>query len=157
PPGGRQPRPRRPLHRLRRHPRGAGEGDRREVRLVPGRGRRQGAAAHQRQEPRAALQGRVGGGPGEVLPADADQGVPRPDHAGLRGDRTLSRRERWLGAGLCAPALMVLGAVFLWPLAVSVLASLTRDGALTLAHYETVWRLYRGDVLYTIGVAAAGT
>ena len=51
----------------------------------------------------------------------------------------------------------MLGAVFVWPLTTSVHASLTRDGALTLAHYATVWRLYRGDVLYTIGVAAAGT
>jgi putative spermidine/putrescine transport system permease protein len=51
----------------------------------------------------------------------------------------------------------VLAAVFVWPLVASVLASVTRDGALTLAHYETVWRLYRGDVLYTVGVAAAGT
>ena len=51
----------------------------------------------------------------------------------------------------------MLGAVFLWPLGASVLASLTHDGALTLAHYETVWRLYTRDVLYTIGVAAAGT
>jgi ABC-type Fe3+ transport system permease subunit len=51
----------------------------------------------------------------------------------------------------------VLGAVFLWPLGRSVLASVTRDGAFTLAHYETVRRLYAGDVLYTIAVAAAGT
>jgi putative spermidine/putrescine transport system permease protein len=51
----------------------------------------------------------------------------------------------------------VLGAVFLWPLGASVVASFTRDGALTLAHYETVWRLYTRDVLYTVGVAAAGT
>src|SRR6185503_8300541 len=37
------------------------------------------------------------------------------------------------------------------------LASFTRDGAFTLTHYETVWRLYTRDVLYTVGVAAAGT
>jgi putative spermidine/putrescine transport system permease protein len=52
---------------------------------------------------------------------------------------------------------VVLGAVFLWPLGASVLASFTRDGAFTLAHYETVGRLYTRDVLYTVGVAAAGT
>jgi len=51
----------------------------------------------------------------------------------------------------------VLGAVFVWPLGASVVASITRDGALTLVHYETVWRLYTRDVLYTVGVAAAGT
>ena len=43
----------------------------------------------------------------------------------------------------------MLAAVFLWPLGASVVASLTRDGAFTLAHYETVWRLYTRDVLYT--------
>jgi putative spermidine/putrescine transport system permease protein len=51
----------------------------------------------------------------------------------------------------------VLGAVFLWPLGASVAASFARDGAFTLAHYQTVWRLYARDVVYTIGVAAAGT
>ncbi len=58
---------------------------------------------------------------------------------------------------LCAPALGVLGLAFLWPLLASVAASFVRDGAPTLANYGTVWRLYRGDVLYTLGVAAAGT
>jgi len=62
-----------------------------------------------------------------------------------------------LWGALCAPALAVLAAVFLWPLGASVVASFTRDGSLSLAHYETVWRLYTRDVLYTIGVAAAGT
>ncbi len=58
---------------------------------------------------------------------------------------------------LCAPPLAVLGFVFIWPLGTSVVASFTRDGHWTLANYETVWRLYTRDVLYTIGVAAAGT
>ena len=65
--------------------------------------------------------------------------------------------ERLLWGALCAPPLAVLAAVFLWPLAASVAASVSRDGALSLANYETVWRLYTRDVLYTIGVAAAGT
>jgi ABC-type Fe3+ transport system permease subunit len=47
--------------------------------------------------------------------------------------------------------------VFLWPVAASVVASLRRDGTWTLAHYGTVWRLYAGDVVYTLGVALAGT
>lgn len=65
--------------------------------------------------------------------------------------------ERGLWAALCLPALLVLGLVFVWPLATSVVASFTRDGAWTLANYRTVWRLYTRDVLYTVGVAAAGT
>ena len=62
-----------------------------------------------------------------------------------------------LWGALCAPPLAVLGAVFVWPLAASVLASFSREGAVSLANYETVWRLYARDVVYTIGVAAAGT
>jgi putative spermidine/putrescine transport system permease protein len=51
----------------------------------------------------------------------------------------------------------VLALVFVWPLAASIVASFQRDGAWTLANYETVRRLYAGDVAYTVGVAAAGT
>jgi len=51
----------------------------------------------------------------------------------------------------------VLTLVFLWPVATSVVASVTRDGQWSLANYETVRRLYGWDVLYTLGVAAAGT
>lgn len=51
----------------------------------------------------------------------------------------------------------MLAAVFLWPLGASVVASFARDGAPSLANYETVWRLYTRDVVYTLGVAAAGT
>ena len=51
----------------------------------------------------------------------------------------------------------MLGAVFLWPLGVSIVASFTHDGAPSLASYETVWRLYMRDVVYTVAVAAAGT
>jgi ABC-type sugar transport system permease subunit len=58
---------------------------------------------------------------------------------------------------LCTPALAVLGGVFLWPVAASVLASFTREGAWSLANYGTVWRLYTRDVVYTVAVAAAAT
>ena len=47
--------------------------------------------------------------------------------------------------------------MFLWPVGVSLVASLSRDGHWTLANYERVWRLYARDVLYTVGVAAAGS
>ncbi len=51
----------------------------------------------------------------------------------------------------------MLALVFLWPVTTSVVASVTRDGQWSLANYETVRRLYGWDVLYTLGVAAAGT
>jgi len=53
--------------------------------------------------------------------------------------------------------LAVLAAVFVWPVATSVTASFTREGAFSLANYETVWRLYTRDVVYTLGVATAAT
>lgn len=45
----------------------------------------------------------------------------------------------------------------MWPVGVSLVASLSREGRWTLVNYGTVWRLYAGDVLYTVGVAAAGS
>lgn len=51
----------------------------------------------------------------------------------------------------------MLAAVFVWPVGVSLVASFTREGEWTLANYGTVWRLYARDVLYTVGVAAAGS
>jgi ABC-type Fe3+ transport system permease subunit len=51
----------------------------------------------------------------------------------------------------------VLGSVFRWPLAASVVASFSREGQWTLANYQTVRRLYATDVAYTAGVALAGT
>jgi ABC-type Fe3+ transport system permease subunit len=47
--------------------------------------------------------------------------------------------------------------VFVWPVGASLVASFTREGQWTLANYGTVWRLYARDVLYTVGVAAAGS
>ena len=69
----------------------------------------------------------------------------------------MSRAERVLWAAVCAPPLVVLGLVFLWPLATSIAASFTRGGHLSLENYQTVWRLYARDVLYTVGVAGAGS
>jgi ABC-type Fe3+ transport system permease subunit len=51
----------------------------------------------------------------------------------------------------------VLAGVFVWPVLASVAASFTRDGAWSLANYDTVWRLYTRDVVYTLAVAAGGT
>jgi putative spermidine/putrescine transport system permease protein len=61
-----------------------------------------------------------------------------------------------LWTALCAPPLAILGVVFLWPLGASIVASFTRAGAFTFDNYRTVGRLYAGDVLYTVAVAATG-
>src|SRR5262249_25418463 len=155
--GGGQPGRRHALHRLHRHPRGAGPRHRGALRLVPWRGSRPRAAADQREKPRPALQGRLVSGPRAQLAPDAAQGVPRHDHARLRGARPITTRERAGWALACVPPLAVLGFVFLWPVGVSLVASLSLEGHWSLANYERVWRLYARDVLYTVGVAAAGS
>jgi ABC-type sugar transport system permease subunit len=70
--------------------------------------------------------------------------------------RFIRRGERLLWVGFCAPALGVLGFAFLYPFVTSVAASFVHEGALSSKNYELVYRLYRQDVVFTIGVAAAG-
>ena len=64
--------------------------------------------------------------------------------------------ERVLWIGLCLPPLAVLGFAFLYPFITSVGSSFVRDGALSPENYALVYRLYRQDVAFTVGVAAAG-
>ena len=64
--------------------------------------------------------------------------------------------ERLLWVLLCAPALGVLAFAFLWPFASSVGTSFVREGTVSLQNYALVYRLYRQDVAFTLGVAAAG-
>ena len=70
--------------------------------------------------------------------------------------RFLGRAERLLWVALCAPALGVLGFAFLYPFATSVASSFLREGAPSWDNYGLVYRLYRQDVAFTVGVAAAG-
>src|SRR2546428_435730 len=88
----------------------------------------QGPFDRSREGPGAALQGRLRRRSGALLGTDADQGVSRPHHAGVRGDRALTRVERSAWTAACALPLAVLGVVFLWPLAASIAASFTRGG-----------------------------
>ncbi len=64
--------------------------------------------------------------------------------------------ERLLWVGLCVPALAVLGFAFLYPFAASVGTSFVREGVLSAENYGLVYRLYRQDVVFTLGVATAG-
>jgi ABC-type spermidine/putrescine transport system permease subunit I len=64
--------------------------------------------------------------------------------------------ERLLWIGLCAPSLGVLGFAFLYPFAASVGTSFVHEGAPSLGNYALVYRLYRQDVLFTLGIAGAG-
>jgi ABC-type sugar transport system permease subunit len=68
----------------------------------------------------------------------------------------VNRWERWGWTLAALPAVLVLLVTFGLPLAQSLAASFVRDGRPTLENYALVYRLYRQDVLYTLGVAAAG-
>jgi putative spermidine/putrescine transport system permease protein len=70
--------------------------------------------------------------------------------------RFLRGGERLLWVGLCTPALGVLGFAFLYPFSTSVVASFLREGAVSAENYALVYRLYRHDVAFTLGVAVAG-
>jgi ABC-type spermidine/putrescine transport system permease subunit I len=68
----------------------------------------------------------------------------------------LSGAERVAWVAVCVPPLAVLGFAFVYPLAASVGSSFAHEGALSLANYERVYRLYRQDVAFTLGVSLAG-
>ncbi len=72
------------------------------------------------------------------------------------GAHHLGLFERLLWILLCVPALAVLGFAFLYPFGASVSSSFVRDGAASLGNYGLVYRLYREDVAFTLGVALAG-
>jgi ABC-type sugar transport system permease subunit len=76
--------------------------------------------------------------------------------ASTSSNRFLRRGERVLWVGLCAPPLGVLGFAFIYPFTTSVFASFLREGTLSIENYALVYRLYRQDVAFTLGVAAAG-
>lgn len=67
--------------------------------------------------------------------------------------RPLEQILWWMAA---VPATAVIAVGFGVPLLQSLVASFVREGHLTLANYELVYRLYRQDVIYTVLVAAAG-
>ncbi len=85
----------------------------------------------------------------KALSAGALGGRVRP----VERARPLEQALWWLAA---LPAIAVILIGFGFPLLQSLTASFMRDGNWTLANYELVYRLYRQDVFYTVGVAAAG-
>lgn len=72
------------------------------------------------------------------------------------GTHGLGGWERLLWVLLCVPALAVLGFAFLYPFAASVGTSFVREDVPSLGNYALVYRLYRQDVAFTLGVALAG-
>ncbi len=59
---------------------------------------------------------------------------------------------------LVAPALALIGALFLYPLGLSVASALTAEGrAPTLANFARAFEFYSGDIVFTIWVIGAAT
>lgn len=56
---------------------------------------------------------------------------------------------------LVAPATLMIGIFFLWPLGYSLMSAFTHETGLTLAHFEKVFTLYSNDILFTLIIVLA--
>jgi putative spermidine/putrescine transport system permease protein len=66
-------------------------------------------------------------------------------------------RPSFIGIVLVAPALAMIAGLFLYPLAFSLAAAFTADGALTLAHFQKAIELYSTDILFTLFIVIVST
>jgi putative spermidine/putrescine transport system permease protein len=62
-----------------------------------------------------------------------------------------------VGLLLVAPALALVGALFLYPLTYSLTAAFSADGAPTLRHFQKAFDLYSGDILFTLFIVVSAT
>ena len=64
----------------------------------------------------------------------------------------------WRAYALVAPALAVIAAFFVLPLALSgVLAFRAKDGGFTWEHFAKAWDLYQTDLMFTVGIVVLST
>jgi putative spermidine/putrescine transport system permease protein len=64
----------------------------------------------------------------------------------------------WRAYALVTPALAVIAAFFVLPLALSaVLAFRAKDGSLTFEHFAKAWDLYQTDLMFTVGIVLLST
>ncbi|NIX76328.1 ABC transporter permease [Microvirga terricola] len=66
-------------------------------------------------------------------------------------------RPSLLGFLLIAPALLMIGVLFLYPLGFSLGAAFTAGGQPSLTHFEKAFELYSTDILFTIFVVVVST
>ncbi|MBF9234277.1 ABC transporter permease [Microvirga alba] len=66
-------------------------------------------------------------------------------------------RPSLLGFLLIAPALLMIGVLFLYPLGFSLASAVTAGGQLSLTHFEKAFELYSTDILFTIFVVIVST
>jgi ABC-type spermidine/putrescine transport system permease subunit I len=66
--------------------------------------------------------------------------------------------DRWTGVALAAPALAVVGAFFIAPLAMSaIVAFRSKGGGFTLEHFSKAFDLYTTDLLFTLAIVLMST
>jgi len=66
--------------------------------------------------------------------------------------------DRWTGVALAAPALAVVGAFFIAPLAMSaIVAFRSKGGCFTLEHFSKAFDLYTTDLLFTLAIVLLST
>ena len=66
-------------------------------------------------------------------------------------------RPSLLGILLVLPGLLLVAALFLYPLGFSVLSAFTQNGSFTFANFVKAYELYSGDIRFTIFIVAAST
>ena len=66
--------------------------------------------------------------------------------------------DRWTGLALAAPALAVVGAFFIAPLAMSAIVAFRgKGGGFTLEHFSKAFDLYTTDLLFTLAIVLLST
>jgi putative spermidine/putrescine transport system permease protein len=65
----------------------------------------------------------------------------------------MRRAYHFLSLAFAAPPLAIVGWLFFIPFLSSAHLSFQREGQWSLRNYYLVWRLYKGDVLYTLGIS----
>ena len=66
-------------------------------------------------------------------------------------------RPSLLGLLLVLPGLLLVAALFLYPLSFSLGSAFTAGGAFTLAHFEKAFELYSGDIGFTVFIVVTST
>jgi ABC-type spermidine/putrescine transport system permease subunit I len=66
-------------------------------------------------------------------------------------------RSSLLGVVLILPGLLLVAALFLYPLSFSLISAFTEGGGFTLAHFEKAFELYSVDVRFTLFIVLSST
>jgi ABC-type spermidine/putrescine transport system permease subunit I len=66
-------------------------------------------------------------------------------------------RPSVVGLLLVLPGLLLVAALFLYPLSFSLVSAFTEEGRLSLAHFDRAFELYSGDIRFTIFIVLTST